>query len=311
MPARGVVRLVGTAAIAGFVTFLWLPRDAIGMLPLLTRLPHSLMAWRETVWARMHTFAGIHRLGELGALVVVTSLGLIALELCFVLFDLVSPAWTWLRRRRQRQMKDLPSSAKIIHQQDFAELSRIAADLAQAGTHDREIHDLLLAAGLDRKSVTLMLATLHAGHVAAQQNAARQIMASGAVVGVLGLLVTVGAWWAGANAGTLMVAGSVSLVAGVRLLRGLIRRRRGRARRPATAGRRLPRPHRPRLAAWSAAGLVVLVGFGLWGRLGTATGGGWSKQAPVAALAAAQTNPRTPAATPRPAAGSGSAPHQD
>ncbi|HSH79895.1 MAG TPA: hypothetical protein VLA19_15320, partial [Herpetosiphonaceae bacterium] len=103
LPTRWIVRMVGTAAIVGLMTFLWLPQDAVNMVPLLTRLPHSLMVWRQAMWTRVNDFAAIYRLGDLGTLVVVTSLGLTALEICFVLFDVVSPAWSWLRRR-QRQV---------------------------------------------------------------------------------------------------------------------------------------------------------------------------------------------------------------
>ncbi len=302
LPARWIVRMLGTTAIAGLVTFLWLPPDAVNVVPLLTRLPHGLMAWREAMWARVDAFAGIYRLGDLGTLVVVTSLGLTALELCFVLFDIVSPAWIWLRRRRQagkgtgrgeHQMQPAGAAGrKTAKKTDFAGLSRIAADFAQAGTPEQEIRDLLLAAGLDKKSVTLMLETLRAGRAAAQQTAAQQVMVSGAIVGVLGLLITLGAWWAGAGAGTLMVASSVSLVAGVRLLRGLVRQYRGRAGR-----RRRPRRQ---LAAWGAAGLAVLLIVGLWGRLGVAP------RASVLANARVSTTPRAATSTSQPDVGQAS-----
>src|SRR3712207_1811139 len=128
------------------------------MVPLLSRLPASIMATRQVVWDQVRAVSGPQQVGGLGTLAVVTSLALVALELCFVLFDLVNLAGTTMyarwqrcmpsRRHPVRRMRQMPQAVgardDATRQQDLAWLSRFVADLVQAGETDLEIQDHLV-----------------------------------------------------------------------------------------------------------------------------------------------------------------------
>lgn len=230
--------MLAVATILGFVAFLWLPQEALTMLPLLRRLPQHNMVAREAVLEQVGTLSGMHQAGDIGNLVLVSTVALIALELCFVLFDLINLAYTtgqthWQKNRRTRGNHMLPrqrtefpaGTLGSAAQQQYTWLSHVAAESAQAGKADREIQQWLTAAGLDADAAALMVTSLTAGRLSARKQALRQVVLSGAIVSVLGVFLTLGAWWGAAHASMLVLTGSVSLVAGVRLLRGLIQYR--------------------------------------------------------------------------------------
>lgn len=280
-PARGALRVIGTAIILGFVAFLWLPQESLTLLPL-RRVPQSIMAVREAVWDQVGALSGRHQAGDIGNLVLVTTLALIALELCFVLFDLINLAATAVQTRWQKHRLERANQtprgqetmspgveSPVAHQEHPSWLSYVATELAQAGKTDREIQDLLITAGLDADAAALIATNLSAGRLKSRQQAVRQVIASGAIVSTLGTLVTLGAWWAGVNSGIILLAGCAAVIAGVRVVRGLIQTWLLRTSTPESGGlttavRRVGMPLQQR-AAWSVAGLLMLgSGYGLW-----------------------------------------------
>ncbi len=283
LPARSVVRVLGVATIVSFVAFLWLPQKSLTMLPLLRRLPQNSMAARDAVWEQVGALSGRYQPGDIGNLVLVTTLALIALELCFVLFDLINLAATAGRRRWQQHTRargnqllsrdptlfPAEPAGSAVPQEHHSWLSHVAAELGQAGKTDREIQDLLIGAGLDPNAATLMVMSLAAGRLSARKHALRQGVLTSAIVSTLGALLMLGAWWAGVNAGILVLAGCATVGTSVRLLRGLIQHWllstsiSDSAALPA-AVRRVSKPLQQHLA-WSVAGVLLLgAGYGLW-----------------------------------------------
>ncbi len=98
-----------------------------------------------------------------------------------------------------------------------------AAEKMKLGYSDYRVEQELIKQGLDEASARVVIGQLSKARSKALNSAAVQDMALGAIIAIVGLVITIGTYSAAQGGGTYVVAWGAIIFGGIRFFRGLMR----------------------------------------------------------------------------------------